>query len=219
VTPDRRPIDLVRVPGGLATIGDDGPAALDNERPMHRVAIEEFRLARSPVSEAQFAAFMDDGGYRRAALWTEAGWAWRAQAGIDRPQHWRGRGDAPVCGVGAHEADAFCRWAGLRLPNEFEWEHAVRAGVVSPSAASAGAGPNSRGRVWEWTASPFAPYPGFRPWPYAGYSETWFDGCHRVLRGGSAATRGCALRPSFRNWYHPETRLIFAGFRCAQDLA
>ncbi len=73
--------------------------------------------------------------------------------------------------------------------------------------------------MWQWTSSAFAAYPGFEPWPYAGYSAAWFDGRHRVLRGGSAATRPAALRASFRNWYHPETRLIFAGFRCARDAA
>jgi len=236
VAPDRRAIDFVRVPGGTATIGSNDPAALDNERPAHGVAVAPFRLARYPVTEAAFAAFMADGGYRRAELWSEAGWAWRRHAGIERPQHWRGRGDHPVCGVSAHEAEAYCRWAGARLPNEFEWEHAARGAVVTPGAVNFGGahgGTTEAGRggaafsgdgisdllgnAWEWTSSAFAPYPGFRPWPYAGYSEAWFDGRHRVLRGGSWATRGCALRPSFRNWYHPETRQIFAGFRCAAD--
>lgn len=237
IAPDPRPLDFVRAPGGTAVIGHDGPDALDNERPPHRVAIPAFALARFPVTQAQFAAFMGDGGYRRRELWSETGWAWRAAAAIQRPSHWRGgAADHPVCGVSAHEAEAFCRWAQARLPSEFEWEHAARGLVAAPGrgnfgAAAGGTTPAGRfdsgrsadgafdllGNVWEWTGSVFAPYPGFRPWPYAGYSEAWFDGRHRVLRGGSWATRACALRPSFRNWYHPETRENFVGFRCARD--
>jgi ergothioneine biosynthesis protein EgtB len=238
VTPDTRPLDYVTVPGARADIGHDDAGALDNERGAHTVEVRAFRLARHPVTQAQFAAFIADGGYRRRALWSDAGWAWRAAEAVERPFHWRANApDHPAAGVSAHEAEAFCRWAGARLPTEFEWEHAARGLVVTADSGNLGGvqsgttpvGRFARGRsadgaddlfgnVWEWTASDFAPYPGFRAWPYEGYSQAWFDGRHRVLRGGSWATRIFVLRPSFRNWYVPETRQIFAGFRPARDL-
>ena len=238
VAPDTRPLDYATVPGGLAAIGHDGIEALDNERDAQVVDVRAFRLARHPVTQAQFAAFMADGGYARRELWSDAGWAWRAAEAIERPFHWRANApDHPVAGASAHEAEAFCRWAGARLPSEFEWEHAARGLVVTaqsgnlgglrrgttaigrfPDGRSADGADDLFGNVWEWTASDFAPYPGFRAWPYEGYSQAWFDGCHRVLRGGSWATRIFALRRSFRNWYVPEIRQIFAGFRPARDL-
>lgn len=238
IAPDTRPLDYARVPAGLAAIGDDGIAALDNERDAHAVEIGAFRLARHPVTQAQFAGFMADGGYARRDLWCAEGWAWRAAEGARRPFHWNAEApDHPVSGVSAYEAEAFCRWAGARLPTEFEWEHAARGLVVTAESGNLGGlrhGTSAPGRfpggrsadgiddlfgnIWEWTASDFAPYPGFRAWPYEGYSKAWFDGRHRVLRGGSWATRIFALRRSFRNWYVPETRQIFAGFRPARDL-
>jgi len=237
ISPDAQPLDYVGVPGGLATIGHDAIEALDNEREMHSMELGAFALARHPVTQAQFAAFMADGGYRRRDLWSGEGWAWCRANAIERPLHWRaGAPDHPAAGVSAHEAEAFCRWAGARLPTEFEWEHAARGLVVTadggnlggvhlattpvgrfPVGRSADGADDLFGNVWEWTSSTFAPYPGFRAWPYEGYSQTWFDGRHRVLRGGSWATRSFALRRSFRNWYAPETRQIFAGFRCARD--
>lgn len=239
ISPDTRPLAFVGVPGGPAAIGHAGPEALDNERDAHSVEVRAFQLARQPATQAQFAAFMADGGYRRRGLWSERGWAWREAAAVARPHHWRaGAPDHPVAGVSAHEAEAFCRWVGARLPTEFEWEHAARGLVVStgcgniggvhlgttpvgrfPAGRSADGADDLLGNVWEWTASSFAPYSGFRAWPYPGYSQAWFDGRHRVLRGGSWATRRFALRRSFRNWYVPETRQIFAGFRCARDLS
>ena len=238
VAPDARPLDYVTVPGGRAAIGHGGIEALDNERDAHVVELRAFRLARHPVTRAQFAAFMADGGYARREIWSDAGWAWRGSENIERPFHWKADApDHPVAGVSAHEAEAFCRWAGARLPTEFEWEHAARGLVVTARSGNLGGArrgttavgqfPDGRsadgiddllGNVWEWTASDFVPYSGFRAWPYEGYSAAWFDGCHRVLRGGSWATRIFALRRSFRNWYVPETRQIFAGFRPARDL-
>jgi ergothioneine biosynthesis protein EgtB len=238
ITPDSRPLDYVTVPGGLAAIGHDGTHALDNERDAHAVELCAFRLARHPVTQAAYAAFMADGGYARRELWSAPGWGWRAAGTIERPFHWRTDApDHPVAGVSAHEAEAFCRWAGARLPTEFEWEQAARGLVVTmrsgnlgglergttavgqfPDGRSADGADDLLGNVWEWTASDFVPYSGFRAWPYEGYSAAWFDGRHRVLRGGSWATRIFALRRSFRNWYVPETRQIFAGFRPARDL-
>ncbi len=205
-------IDWIPVAGGAVTIGLESADALDNERPCHSVRLAPFEIARDPVRQGQYAAFMADGGYTRRALWSDDGWAWLQQAGVAQPLYWRaGSPDLPVCGVSAWEADAFCRWAGARLPTEFEWEAAL-------TKVKAEDGPRDMlGHVWEWTASLFAPYPGFEPWPYPGYSQSYFDGRHRVLRGGSWATRPWARRPSFRNWYTPDTRQIFAGFRCARD--
>ncbi len=238
IAPDTRPLGYVRVPSGRAAIGHDGAEALDNERAAHSVELRAFELAKHAVTQAQFAAFMADGGHRRRELWSRAGWAWREAEAVVRPLHWRADApDHPVAGVSAHEAEAFCRWAGGRLPTEFEWEHAARGLVVFgdcgnlggvhggttpvgafPAGRSADGADDLFGNVWEWTASNFAPYPDFRAWPYEGYSQAWFDGRHRVLRGGSWATRPFALRRSFRNWYVPETRQIFAGFRPARDL-
>ncbi len=200
----------LEIDGGPVTIGNGTTWALDNEGPEFQVTLAPFRIAPQPVTQAQFAAFMVDQGYRRAELWTDEGWAWRSAEAVVAPLYWsEDAPDSPVAGVSAHEADAFAVWAGRRLPTEFEWEAA---------AAEAGTGEESfLGQVWQWTSSVFAPYSDFSPWPYAGYSEAYFDGKHRVLRGGSHATLPWALRGTFRNWYTPDTRQLIAGFRLAAD--
>jgi ergothioneine biosynthesis protein EgtB len=211
---DSEPIDYVSVEGGRAAIGSEQPEALDNERDLHIVEVAPFRLARHPVTQTQFAAFIAAGGYRRSELWSTAGWSWRQSEGEALlPLHWNPALPLqPVCGINAYEAEAFCRWADARLPSEFEWEWAASRERRHRFA-------QMLGTVWQWTSSTFVPYPGFAPWPYRGYSEQWFDGKHRVLRGGSAATLGYVLRPSFRNWYAPHVRQVFAGLRCARDHA
>ncbi|MDP9101045.1 MAG: ergothioneine biosynthesis protein EgtB [Actinomycetota bacterium] len=258
--------ERVLVAGGPFTLGVDGtdePWSLDNERPAHTVAVASFELARLPVSNAQWRAFVDDGGYAQPRWWSDRGWKHRVEAGLERPLHWRPDGsrrrfgqvepippDEPVQHVSFFEAEAYAAWAGGRLPTEWEWEKAcawdpdravrrrwpwgdeapdgARANLggaalrpaplgAYPAGASAYGVEQLIGDVWEWTSSDFTPWPGFRPMLYATYSEPFFGGDYKVLRGGSWAVGTTAIRPSFRNWDHPYRRQIFAGVRVAWD--
>lgn len=216
--PGRRGVALA---AGGYTIGTDAAEAYDNERPAHAVELGAAHLGRHPVTNAEFLAFVHDGGYSRHACWSTAGWRWRARHGIDAPAYWRRDdagalhevtprgpgdldGDAPVTGVSYWEAEAFARWAGARLPHEYEWEALARAGALF-----------GLGQAWEWCADPLHPYPGFRAYPYEGYSMPWFDGNHCVLRGASTATRDAVRRLTFRNFHEPGKRHVFAGLRLA----
>jgi iron(II)-dependent oxidoreductase len=213
---------FVAVGGGATTIGTDSePWAYDNERPAHGVELAPFRIGAAPVTNAEFATFVESGGYADEGAWSTSGWAWRNEAHLVHPQGWRAEGkgawsrlrfgrrddlapDEPVEHVCWYEADAFARWAGGRLPTETEWEAAAAAGAL-----------DGVGRVWEWTASDFLPYPGFRSFPYREYSEVFFGDEYKVLRGGSWATHPVACRTTFRNWDFPIRRQIFSGFRLA----
>lgn len=205
------------IPAGETRLGGENAAAYDNELPAHRVAIAPFRLAAEPVTNAEWLAFMLAGGYRQPGCWTDAGRRWLGAAAPSHPQHWRAHPQggwtsaaetlapsAPVHGICAHEADAYARWAGARLPHEHEWEHAARQ---KPAFQRTG--------VWQWCANSLFPYPGFRAFPYSGYSAPWFDGDHRVLRGASRHTRDHVRRPSFRQFYPAGHRHVFAGLRLA----
>lgn len=215
--------ELVDVAGGRVEIGTDDPWAYDNERPGHTVTLPAYRIGARPVTNAEHMAFIADGGYDDPRWWTPEGWRWRQEAGLEHPQTWRresdgtwtrvrfGRheevpGDEPVQHVCWYEADAHARWRGLRLPTEHEWERAARLGVLQGT-----------GEVWEWTATDFTGYPGFRAFPYREYSEVFFGDEYKVLRGGSWATDAVVSRPTFRNWDFPIRRQIFSGFRLAGD--
>ncbi len=182
--------------------------AYDNERRRHRVALDAFRIARLPVSNAQWRQFRDQGGYERREWWSDAGWAWlqELESAAD-PRAGLGEDGAPACHLSFHEAQAMATSRGARLPSEAEWE------CAATTAALAGVG-----EVWEWTSSELRAYPGFVAHPYREYSEVFFDRGYRVLRGGSfAADRRVATR-TFRNWDLPQRRQIFAGLRLATDL-
>jgi ergothioneine biosynthesis protein EgtB len=206
----------------------DGDFAFDNELMPRWVDVGAFRIDRAPVDNGAYAAFVTQGGYDQAGNWTPAGWAWRQCNEARWPRYWRAAGSgwqhrwfghwtaldetAPVCNLSLHEAQAWCRWAGRRLPTEIEWEVAAAA---QPPAGD-GARPLRFGQVWEWTASEFQPYPGFVPHPYSDYSLPWF-GTRQVLRGASFATHPRMRHPRYRNFFTPERNDIFAGLRsCAR---
>jgi iron(II)-dependent oxidoreductase len=229
---------VAAIDGGSFQIGDDGERfAYDNERPRHAVDVPTFAIDRSPVTNAAYQDFVEDGGYGRRELWSDAGWAWRAAEAAERPLYWTGDGrerrfdrveplepNVPVMHVSWFEADAYARWAGGRLPTEFEWEKAAviladgQRGNIDQLAFGPGAGGAFVGDCWEWTASEFTGYPGFRAYPYREYSEVFFDEGYRVLRGASWATRPSVARETFRNWDLPQRRQIFSGFRCVYDV-
>lgn len=231
--------------GGRVEIGWAGPGfAFDNEGPRHETLLEPFRLADRPVTNAEWTAFMDDGGYRRPELWLADGWAtvqaegWRAPGyWQETPSGWRQMTlsglrapdpDAPVVHVSFYEADAYARWIGARLPTEAEWERAAAelpvAGNLAEASDAAGAeqaGAPRRmfGDVWEWTASPYVAYPGFQPRPgaVAEYNGK-FMANQMVLRGGSFATPADHVRATYRNFFYPHQRWQFTGLRLAQDV-
>ena len=229
--------------GGIHRIGHDGRSfAFDCEGPAHDVLLRPFALADRLVSNADWAAFIADGGYTNPALWLSDGWALVKQGVLTAPLRWRHGDDgwssftlagrrpvdpqAPVTHISFYEADAFASWAGARLPTEAEWEVAAvahdpaagnqldRPGAVQPLGSA-----SLFGDCWQWTASAFQPYPGFRPASGAvgEYNGKFMNG-QMVLKGASCATPRGSSRASVRNFFYPAQRWQFTGLRLAKDL-
>jgi ergothioneine biosynthesis protein EgtB len=242
------PSTWVEFAGGQVQIGHDGPGfAFDLELPRHAALLRPFRLASRPVTNRDWCAFMAAGGYGDPALWLSDGWDTAQAQRWQAPLYWELADDgatrlqmtlaglqplvldAPVSHVSFFEADAYARWAGKRLPTEFEWEHAARGVPVDgnfveqrcwrPAVGAAGDGLQQMfGDVWEWTASPYVGYPGFRTAPGAvgEYNGKFMNGQY-VLRGGSCASPRSHLRASYRNFFQPGQRWQFSGLRLAED--
>jgi ergothioneine biosynthesis protein EgtB len=239
----------IEFPGGVFKIGHGGEGfAWDNEAPRHDALLHPFRLADRLVSNGEWLEFMADAGYRTAAHWLSDGWTAVNREGWEAPLYWEKRdrqwlamslegllpveGAAPVCHISYYEADAFARWAGRRLPTEFEWEVAAH-GLSDPGSVPAGAkhGPPPAqrpdrtprqmfGAVWQWTQSAYLPYPGYRaPQGALGEYNGKFMVSQQVLRGGSCATPAGHTRSTYRNFFYPHQRWQFMGLRLASEIS
>lgn len=244
-----RPLEWVAFAEGVHWVGTDEDAFhFDNEGPRHQVFLRPFELASRPVTNGEYLQFIDDGGYERSNLWLSSAWSKLNAEGWRSPLYWDKRDgewfqftlggerpldlDAPVTHVSHYEADAYARWAEVRLPTEFEWEVAATEQAVSgnfaddyrwqPSADMASDGSLSQlyGGVWEWTSSAYLPYPGFYAADDAiGEYNGKFMSNQMVLRGGSVATPDAGhVRPTYRNFFPPDIRWQFSGIRLARDV-
>src|SRR5215469_2529403 len=256
---------MIEIPAGVAVLGlarDGGRFGWDNEFEAHTGIVPRFEIDRYMVTNQQFLAFLNSGGYQTRSFWNPDDWDWKHASGVSHPVFWRKQNDSwrystmfgevalpldwPVY-VSHAEASAYARWAGKALPSEQQWHRAAYGapdGVqrdypwgsyapdpslgnfdlthwdpvpvnAYPGGKSAFGVEGLLGNGWEWTASVFAPFTGFQPFPfYPGYSANFFDGKHFVMKGGSARTAACMLRPTFRNWFQAHYQYVYAGFRC-----
>ncbi len=244
------PLHWIEGRQGLVEIGDEGKGgfAFDCEGPRHKTFLAPHALGHRLITNSEWIAFMEDGGYREPAHWLSDGWAWVQAEGIEAPLYWRqedkgwsryaldGRQPvnpaAPVAHISFYEADAYARWAGARLPTEAEWESAAQnvsplrgtmlddAACPCPRPAEEGDGLMQMfGDLWEWTGSAYRPHPGFRPTTGAvGEYNGKFMSGQFVLKGGSCATPRGHMRSSYRNFFYPHQRWQFTGLRLAKDL-
>ncbi|PYO51979.1 MAG: ergothioneine biosynthesis protein EgtB [Candidatus Rokuibacteriota bacterium] len=239
------PLAFVACGGGLVEIGHAGPGfAFDNERPRHRVFLAPYALGARLVTNGEYLEFVEADGYRRPDLWLSDGWKTARERDWSAPLYWELvdrewrrytlgglaplEADAPVVHVSYYEADAYARWRGARLPTEPEWEHAVADQSIAghllddepdePRPASEAGLTQLYGDAWEWTASAYLPYPGFRPLSGAlGEYNGKFMVNQMVLRGGSCATPRAHIRATYRNFFPPDARWQFSGIRLARD--
>ena len=225
--------EMIRFERSSIEIGAEGSGfAYDNERGVHRVELAPFEIDRTLVTNRAFAEYLAESNSEPPLYWEPEGDGAWSRRRFGRKEEIDPH--SPVIHVDCESAEGFARWAGKRLPSEFEWEMAAAGSeretanldheTWEPAPVGSFAGGESEagvqqmiGDVWEWTSSEFEPYPGFEAFPYPEYSEAHFGKGYRVLRGGSWATRRHTIRTSFRNWDLPERRQIFSGFRCARD--
>ncbi|MGE5624663.1 MAG: ergothioneine biosynthesis protein EgtB [Bacillota bacterium] len=235
------PLKFLPRGAGQVSIGHGGRGfAFDNETPRHAALLTAHALASRPVNNREYKEFIRDGGYRRSELWLSDGWAARERESWERPLYWEANlreeftlggpreiaDSAPVCHVSWYEADAYARWAEARLPTEAEWESFAAAEPVTGNFLDAGlfrpappAGLGLFGDVWEWTGSPYSPYPGFKPLGGAlGEYNGKFMANQFVLRGGACVSPAGHLRASYRNFFYPQQRWMFGGLRLARDV-
>lgn len=246
---DAPPMQWIETAEGVYEIGMEGDSfAYDNEFPRHRTFVEPFALASRLVTNGEWMEFVADGGYERHDLWLSAGWDWVNRQEWKAPLYWEKRDDEwhvftlgglkpvaraePVSHISYYEADAFARWAGARLPTEFEWEIGAASVPVAgnfveserfhPKAVESEATGLTQmfGDVWEWTQSHYSPYPGYRPAEGAlGEYNGKFMANQFVLRGGSVATSAAHIRPTYRNFFHADSSWQFSGLRLAKTLS
>jgi ergothioneine biosynthesis protein EgtB len=250
-SPPPPPLGSAARPGGIYEVGaaPGSDFSFDCERPRHPVLLQAHQLGDRLVANAEWLRFIADGGYETPSLWLSDGWAWVCANAIEAPLYWERSEESddwhlfgldglhpvdpaePVCHISYYEADAFARWAGARLPTEFEWEAAASAydpafgnqldtaGAVRPLPAQYGNGLRQMyGDVWEWTASAYLPYPGFTPEEgTVGEYNGKFMANQFVLRGGSCATPRGHVRASYRNFFYPHQRWQFCGLRLARN--